>query len=106
MSHKRLYEIGLSFVVALLIYGAFFYIYKNSISPTLSYQNYNFKELTFGVHAIAIGFYLLPLLWLPITPKRPSDTTIWLLYMFSYVPTTFMCFHIMKNPFPDAIFYW
>ncbi|MBN2643282.1 MAG: hypothetical protein JXR78_16645, partial [Victivallales bacterium] len=57
-----------------------------------------------GVHATVIGFYLLPLLWLPITPKRPSDMTIWLLYMFSYAPTTFICFHIIKDPFPDAIF--
>lgn len=103
MSRKRISEIALSSVVALLIYGAFFYIYKNSISPTNSYQGLCFKELTFGVHAIAIGFYLLPLLWLPIKPTRPSDITIWLLYMFSYAPTTFVCFHVMKDPFPDAI---
>lgn len=104
MSRKRISEIAVSFVVALVIYGSFYYIYKISISPAQLYQNFNFRELTCEVHAIAIGFFLLPLLWLPIKPKRPSDMTIWLLYMFSYAPTTFMCFHIMKNPFPDAIY--
>jgi len=104
MLRQRISEIALSAIIGLIIYWAFYYIYKESISPILSYMGYNYEELTFGVHAIAIGFFLLPLLWLPIKPQRASDMTIWLLYMFSYVPTCFMCFHIMEDPFPDAMF--
>ncbi len=61
-------------------------------------------ELTYHAHAMAIVFFLLPLLWLPIQPERPSDIALWLLYMFSYAPTTFVCFHILQDPFPNAIY--
>lgn len=104
LSQKRIFEIALSFVVALLIYWSFFYVYKNCISPAYLTENFNFRELTYQTHALAIVFFLLPLLWLPIQPERPSDIALWLLYMFSYAPTAFVCFHILQEPFPNAIY--
>jgi hypothetical protein len=104
VSQKRIFEVALSFAVALLIYWSFFYIYKYSISPLGLYQGLSFRELTYHAHAMAIVFFLLPLLWLPIQPERPSDIALWLLYMFSYAPTTFVCFHILQEPFPNAIY--
>lgn len=87
-----------------MIYVAFLYIYKNSISPGHLYLGYNYRDLSLGVHCICVVFLLSPLLWIQIKPRRPSDIAVWLLYMFSYAPTTFVCFHVMKDPFPDALF--
>lgn len=104
ISRQKLWLLTIRFVVALLVYGAFLYIYKNSISPGNLYIGLSFKALTLWEYSISIGFYLLPLFWIPVTPQRPSDIAIWLLYIFSYAPTTFLCFHVMDNPFPDAFF--
>lgn len=103
LSSKRIYEIALAFFFNAGIYWAFFYIYKHSVSPVNAYHGFEFNDLPFGLHALAIGLYLLPLLWLPVRPKKPSDMAVWFLYMFSYAPTTFICFHVMKNPFPNGI---
>lgn len=104
MIKHRLSKLAYSLILALLIFGAFLYIYIIEISPTHSYLGFNFKELTIWDYLISIGFFLLPLLWLPKNPQKPSDITIWLLYIFSYVPTTFICFHIIENIFPVGIF--
>ncbi len=104
MSRNKISEIILGLIIALITYVAFLYIYKNSISPTHLYLGYNYRDLSLGVHCICVGFLLFPLLWIQIKPRRPSDVAIWLLYMFSYAPTTFVSFHVLQDPFPDALF--
>ena len=104
MARNKISEILLSIIITLMIYVAFLYIYKNSISPGHLYLGYNYRDLSLGVHCICVVFLLSPLLWIQIKPRRPSDIAVWLLYMFSYAPTTFVCFHVMKDPFPDALF--
>jgi len=105
MFKKNISKVVVRFITAILIYGAFLYIYKNEISLSNAYLGFCYKTLSLWEYAISVGFYLIPLIWLPKSPQKPSDITIWLLYIFSYAPTTFMCFHIIDNPFPDAIFF-
>jgi len=89
--------------VGIVLYFSFEYIYKTEISPDNRYLGLTFNQLTLSEYAVSLLFFLFPLVWLPITLKRPSDLAVWFLYLFSYTSTTFMAFHVTRRQFENVL---
>ena len=85
-----------------LAYFLFNYLYCTNISPAYLYQGFVCNPASLEIHFISILFALVPVVFfLPMHHRRPSDWTIVFIYLFSYLPTTFMARHVLdKN---DAI---
>ncbi len=92
-------------LLAIVIYAGFYYLYKHEISPANSYQGFFFHRLSLSEFLISIFFFLFPIFFLPVSLKRPSDISLWVLYLFSYAPTTILCFHITSKGMDSMVFF-
>ena len=87
-----------------IIYIVFNYMYENTISPNNLYHGFIFHKLSPSEFLSSLLFYYFPLVFLPTSLKRPSDISLWMLYLFSYAPTAIMCFYITEKGTDSMIF--
>ena len=87
----------------LCIYIVLAYLYRVSISPAYLYEGFVHHSLSVVELAVSIAFFIIPVIFLPVYPRRPSDYTVWALYLFSYVPTAFVSVHIINRGIIDVI---
>lgn len=92
-------------LVATVIYAVFYYMYKHEISPTESYRGFIFHQLSLSEFFVSMFFYLFPIFLLPVSLSRPSDISLWALYLFSYAPTAIMCFYITSKGIYSTVFF-
>jgi hypothetical protein len=102
---KNINQRVLLLIIAIIIYTVFYSLYKQDISLTNSYRGFFFHQLSFEEFFVSIFFYFLPLFFLPISLKRPSDVCLWSLYIFSYAPATMMCFYITTKGISSTSFF-
>ena len=87
----------------LSIYILLAYLYCKSISPAYSYMGFVTRSLSSVEWAVSIIFFIIPVMILPVYPMRPSDLTIWALYLFSYAPTALLSIHILDQGITDIM---
>jgi len=79
------------------------YLYRVSISPANLYLGFIYRSLSIVELAVSVLFFIIPVIILPVNPRRPSDYTVWVLYLFSYVPTALLSVHILNRGILDII---
>lgn len=63
-----------------------YWSYKSQVFPTYAYEGYRFRAPDPAWLFAGLVLSLLPLLWLPTQPRRPSAVTLWIIYLFVVVP--------------------
>jgi len=81
----------------------FRWIYREIISPEWSYLGYRYDALSLPVTAIGWAGSLLPVLWMPITLRRPSQALYWLLYLTVYIPSMLVPYYLDLQPVSDLV---
>jgi hypothetical protein len=82
-SHLRLY-----LLIAMAGYIAFLHLsYVHVIAPFWSYRGLVYTPAGLAAILSAGGLAAVPVLWMPLTIRRPSVVTYYLLYLFVVVPT-------------------
>lgn len=74
------------FVLGLLFNWLLLTCYYYFISPSYEYLGLITRDVTLSLQLINLFISLLPLLWLPLTCGRPSDYTVWMLYILLVAP--------------------
>lgn len=87
----------------LSVYALLLYLYKVDISPSNSYLGFVYRQLDVVELIVSILFFIIPAMILPLYPRRPSDFTVWALYLFSFAPTSFVSFHILDQGFAQTV---
>jgi len=87
----------------LTLYMLVGYLYRVSISPANLYLGLVFRPLDVIEFVVSLMFFIAPVMILPVYPKRPSDYTVWALYLFSYAPTALLSVHIINRGLTDII---
>lgn len=82
-------------IVVVVAYFLFDYLYRTSISPKNSYLGFVHIPASFDAHLLSILFVVLPVSFLPMRPRMPSDWAVVGLYLFSYLSTAFMARHVL-----------
>ena len=77
-------------IMLLIFYSLVLFLYNNAIAPMNQYLGYNITNISFIQNLIVLFFIVLPALFLPVTIKKPSNLIIWMLFLFSYLPTAFI----------------
>ena len=71
-------------VVALFV--VVFWSYRSQVFPTYAYEGYRFRQPDALWLFAGLVLALVPLVWLPSRPSRPSAVTLWIIYLFVVVP--------------------
>jgi len=79
------------------------YLYHVSISPANLYLGFTHRSLDVIEFTVSVMFFIAPVMILPLYSKRPSDYTVWALYLFSYAPTALLSVHIINRGLTDII---
>ena len=104
MINTRIYFKRLFLVpIMLSIYVLLVYLYRVDISPAYSYRGFVTRHLNMVEWAVSVVFFIIPVIILPIYPRRPSDYTVWALYLFSYAPTALLSVHILDRGLTDLV---
>jgi hypothetical protein len=82
------------FILGLIFYGILLYCYISYIVPREEYMGLVARLLPLECWGVSVVMFLLPLLWLPIDFKRPSDYASWLLYLSVVGPTSLISFMV------------
>jgi hypothetical protein len=91
--------IGILYLAALLVN---YYWY---VSPVYSYAGMIVQDLPQWVWASAICLAVMPLLWMPIRCRLPSDYAVWILYITIIGPFPFIAVLTTRNySFANALF--
>ena len=77
-------------IMLLIFYSLVLFLYNNEIAPMNQYLGYNITNISFIQNLIVLFFIVLPALFLPVTIEKPSNLIIWMLFLFSYLPTAFI----------------
>jgi hypothetical protein len=81
-------------VLICLAYGVTLnWSYEHVESPIFAYEGYRFHPPGWLYVALGYVLILVPVLWLPVRLRRPSDLAQWILYATVLVPTMFFSFH-------------
>lgn len=102
MLRKIYFNRLLLILIMLSVYALLLYLYKVDISPSNSYLGFVYKQLDLVELIVSILFFIIPAMILPLYPRRPSDFTVWALYLFSYAPTAFLSVHILNRGIVDV----
>jgi hypothetical protein len=96
---RRLWTVGgaATFVIA------FHAIYIAFISPVYAYEGSVYLPADAWAVPVALGFALLPSLWLPTTFTAPSQVALWLLYLIGYIPASLVPYYILGHPTPSLM---
>ena len=97
ISRNALRSRFLIFVLGLIFYGILLYCYIFYIVPREEYMGLVARLLPVEWWGVSVVMFLLPLLWLPIDFKRPSDYASWLLYLSVVGPTSLISFMVLAR---------
>jgi len=68
------------------LFAIVYWSYKAQVFPTYAYEGFRFRKPQAVWLAAGLILSLVPLLWLPPRPRRPSSVTLWILYLFVVIP--------------------
>ena len=75
------------FLLIIILNFTLQFIYNFSIYPQNTYMGYVAIDNSFFEQISVLTFVLLPTLYLPLNINFPSNVIIWMMYLFSYLPT-------------------
>jgi hypothetical protein len=83
--------------------GAIQWSYATIISPAFSYNGSVYRPAPDGSLVLAFLVSILPTIWLPIKVSRPSQVTLWVLYILGYVPSILIPYYILGSGFQGVL---
>jgi hypothetical protein len=92
----------LLFGLGITYFGALIFCYVRFISPVYEYAGLTYRVLPIWCWFVAVSLALVPLLWMPIEYRRPSDFASILLYVCVVGPSCIFPFLIL-NETPEEI---
>jgi hypothetical protein len=91
-------------VVAALTYvGAVHWSYVTIIAPSFSYNGSVYQPAPDGSLVLAFLVSVLPAFWLPVVVSRPSQVTLWVLYVLAYVPSILVPYYVLGTGFEGVL---
>lgn len=75
----------------------FQWLYSTLVTENWAYMSFTYVTPTFGFFLITWAASLLPILWMPIELKRPSQLIYWLLYLTVYIPSVTVPYYRMEQ---------
>jgi len=90
-------------LIMFVLYMLIAYLYRVNISPRYLYSGFTHQSLNLFKFIFSVIFFIAPVMILSLYPKRPSDYTVWVLYLFSYAPTALLSFHIINRGITEII---
>jgi len=76
----------------------FEWMYRELISPAWAYLGLRYETPSSLATAIGWAGSLLPVLWMPLTLRRPSQAIYWLLYLTVYIPSMLVPYYLNLQP--------
>lgn len=94
-----------AFVIAaaLAYVGAIQWSYSAIIAPAFSYNGSVYRPAGDGSLALAFLISILPAIWLPIKVSRPSQVTLWVLFILGYVPSVLIPYFVLGTGFQGVL---
>lgn len=83
-------------VPVVVLHVALVVVYRTVVTQVYDYEGYRYRVTSLLLLVGPLLLSLVPLLWLPARPTRPSAVVLWLLHVFVVVPT---CAITPLNPF-------
>jgi hypothetical protein len=91
MKKERLFLVALGFLYTFILQK----VYIELITPLYAYTGLTYLDPGGFLSNILLVLSIIPLLWMPIAITKSSQTIYWTLYIFVYVPASFMpCYTI------------
>ena len=96
-------------VRAFVIAGALAYVlaiqwsYSAIIAPAFSYNGSVYRPADDGSLIFAFVVCILPAIWLPIKVSRPSQVTLWVLFILGYVPSVLIPYFVLGSGFRGVL---
>jgi hypothetical protein len=98
MSFKLIWYRVLALVIGIIFYVIFIESYRLLIVSKFHYYGFKFWTLPEWWRLLSLGFAIAPLLWLPLSLRRPSDLTAWPLYLFLIFPSSILLPFLSTSP--------
>ena len=106
MNHTNVLRIRKSrlFLLASVVaYVAVFNVtYEMFVAPTYISWGLSYRPLPFAYTVGSWVLCLLPALWLPLVPRRPSQLLFYIQYFVLYIPAVFVIYHSSRPELPVA----
>ena len=102
-SKKVLIQKLLLCMLVVITYLLFDKIYEIDVSPNYSYMGLGFREKELIDNIVVIFFLILPINYLPINARRPSNLGIWLMYLIPYFSIICMGFNLELLQFETTL---
>ncbi|MEW6668910.1 MAG: hypothetical protein AB1512_27185 [Thermodesulfobacteriota bacterium] len=94
---------AVAMALALVYYTAFVSCYYYVISPTYDYYGMTLTSLPGWCWAASLVLALLPVTWMPVRLKRPSDFASWFLYLCLISPSIFVSLMVSSRPLDERL---
>jgi hypothetical protein len=89
-------------ILGSIAYATVFHVvYATVIAPSFAYSGSIYapvSDVAVGVAGIAA---ILPSLWLPSRLTRPSQVSLWLMYLVGYIPASLVIYYVLERDIGD-----
>jgi hypothetical protein len=79
----------------------FHVVYVTVIAPNFAYDGSFYAPVSDLAVWVAGAAAVLPSLWLPSRVTRPSQVTLWVVYLVAYVPASLLIYYVLERDLAD-----